>query len=187
MTNPELVNVLTDLTGGIAHLSAEVGRLAAGQVSPVAIAELQTGQTALREDVAELKAGQALLQADVADLKANQTMLQADVAVLKTDVAELKADMVTVKADVAVLKTDVADLKTGQSALSETVQQLRVMAEHQSQQLKLVAEGHTLLVELRERDRAEMAEAFREVRDLIVFVHDDLRAHIDTRLGGTNA
>ncbi|MEW5981983.1 MAG: hypothetical protein AB1806_06385, partial [Acidobacteriota bacterium] len=120
--------------------------------------------------------------------------LKTDMVTVKADVAELKTDMVTVKADVAELKTDmvtvkadVAELKVGQSALAETVHQVLVLAEHQAQQLRLVAEGHAALVEMREGDRREVAEAFREVRDLIVFVHKDLRTHIDARLGGAGA
>ena len=173
MTNPDLTNALLGLTTEIACLTGEVGRLAAAQVSPASISRLEAGQVSLQADVAELKAGQASLQADVAELK-------ADMVTVKADVAELKADMVTVKADVS-------DLKAGQAELRSDVLKLQVGLESQSHQLRLVAEGHAVLLAEIARLSTDTEAGFREARDFMIFIHRDLCERMDSRFGDAGA
>ncbi len=88
--------------------------------------------------------------------------------------------MVTVKADVAELKTDMVTVKAD-------VHRIDGKTDNLGDQLRLVAEGHGVLLAEIGRLREDCVAWARESHQFMLFVHKDLREYIDARLGGTGA
>lgn len=147
MNTPELANVLLGLTGEIAHLSTEVSRLAAGQASPTARADLKTGTV---------------------EVDSEQSTHERD--------GEPKSTA-HVETPCARPSDDRRGTRPGptSSAIEDRMRTVQLIVDGQS----------NLMIEMA-RIRYERWARFRELRELILFVHKDLCERIDARIHGTN-
>lgn len=194
MTEPEIVHALVSLTGSMTHMTAEVGRMAAGQVAiQTDLAELKTGQLALQRDTAELKT-------DVAELKAGQPTLDRGVAGYPYSMRAYRPALVSQLAALATLRADVSKLWIShtefrdetrlrfnqlETRLDDFLTCVRTDFEDVRDQLRLVAEGQTVLVAGLGALRSDMEVRHTELRDMMAFMHKDLCARIDARNGNS--
>ena len=194
MSEPELTDVLAGLSGQLGQLSTDILLMGGTLATKADVNELKTGQTELRRDFAELKGDMREVKTDVAELKTDMVIVKADVAGLKTDVASLSTAQLDQAEALALLAADVTAFRNSHALfeqetnrrfeqltalVTESHTQVRVMFEDIRDQVRLVAEGHSVLAGGLVQLRNDMNDHHVELQDQMAFMHKDLCARID--------